>query len=63
VYLLLAYRLQILQPMGRKGPVPEGMTQTLLTNKKQGKNCRSQEFFYFNRKSEEPLENLETSRQ
>jgi hypothetical protein len=48
---------------GKQGRVPEEITQTLLSNKKQGKNCRSQEFVYFNRKSEDPLENLETGRQ
>jgi hypothetical protein len=34
--LLLAYRLQNLPSNGKKKPVTEEMSQTLLTNKKQG---------------------------
>jgi hypothetical protein len=33
----LEYRLQNLPVNGEQGPVPEEMSQTLLTNKKQGK--------------------------
>jgi hypothetical protein len=36
--MLLAYRLQNLHPTWKQAPVPEEMSQTLLTNRKQGKN-------------------------
>jgi hypothetical protein len=37
VILLLAYRLQNLPANGKQEPVFEEMSQTMLTNKKQGK--------------------------
>ncbi len=36
--LVLDYRLQNLPANGKQGPVPEEMSQTLLTNKKQVKS-------------------------
>jgi hypothetical protein len=67
----LVYRLQILPANGKQGLVPEEMSQPLITNKKQEKLClrdatniikpielsiNLNKFFYFNIKSEEPIQ-------
>jgi hypothetical protein len=76
--LLLEYRLQNLQPTWKQAPVPEEMSLTLLTNKKQGKITKhtlltllSQASFAFTGRNlfilkenlRSPLKNFKTSRE
>jgi hypothetical protein len=72
--LLLAYRQQISLTNGKQGLVPEEMSQTLMTNEKQGKTSRPQtlssqpSFVFTGRNMDIPTENqrspktIETSR-
>jgi hypothetical protein len=72
--LTLASRLQNLPANGKQGPVLEEMYQTLLSNKKQGKNYAPlkllsqpvshlpEDKWFFCGKLEEPLKSLKTNR-
>ena len=56
----LSYHLQNLPANERQGPMPEGISQTLLTIKSKKKVHKFRiywkKYVYINRKSEEPLE-------